>query len=110
MLIAGVEDVEGAEQINIDHRLEGIGAHSQRWRKEIARCTGQHDVDLAKSVAAMCIGLGDLGIIAHIAGHADSIAGNGCGGGGDLFLAAADHHDFGSRLGIALRDPQVDPR
>jgi hypothetical protein len=46
--MAGAEQVEGADQVDVDHRLEGVGAHAQGQGREIARLSGDQDVKLAE--------------------------------------------------------------
>ena len=108
MLVTRVQHVERTEQIDVDHCLKRIRTHPQRRRQKVACRARQHNVDLAECVAAPRKGLGDFGVVAHVAGHANCIVPDGgCGRRNFLFAAADDHH-LGPCSGIALRNTQVD--
>jgi hypothetical protein len=99
-----------SEQINVDHRLERIGAHPNRRRQEISRSTRQHNIDFAKTIAASGKGFCHLCIVADVASHANGAFANRSRRRCDFVFTAADDHDLCTSGGIALGDAQVDAR
>ena len=112
VIVARAEDVERAEQIDVDHRLEGVGRELHRRREEVAgRARDQH-VDRAELARRLGISGLETGIIAHVAGDADRFgAGFADAGGGslDLVSAAAEHRYLGAFRGETVGDGEVDP-
>ena len=108
-IVTAPEHVESAEQVDIDHGLEGIGAHPQHRREEVARRPRDDDIHRAEPIADIFHRCADRTVIAHIAGQPDCAVANLCRCVRGLLRIAPEYGDFRAQLGKALGDPEVDP-
>ena len=67
VLVRRAARVEGAQQIDVDHRLESVGRHAQHRRGKIARRAAHQDVDRAERLARPAQRVIAFFVIAHVA-------------------------------------------
>ena len=106
--MAPAKHVEGADQIDVDHRLEGVGAHAECGGQEVARRARNHEIHRAQLVVDALHRRAGRAVIAHVGGQrqrTDAVCGSL-----RLFWIAPQYRDFGTQLGEPRGDPQVDPR
>ena len=106
------QDVEGADEVDIDHGFESIGRHAERRAGKIARRAGDQHVDRAERVMRRFERRRDGLSVAHIGGKAGDV---GSPSARKLlqrliepFLRPADDRDFGAGRGEGLGDAKID--
>ncbi|MCY1431952.1 hypothetical protein D9M71_479310 [compost metagenome] len=99
--------VEGAQQINIHHRFEGVAGHLGRSREEVASSARNQYIDGAEGFH----GLSERGVerfrISHVGGQPQGLRTQFRGGCHGFFLIAPQHGNFGTVLGKSFGDAQV---
>jgi len=113
MVERGSEHVERAEQVNLDHRTEGVGRQPGRGRKEIACGARDDHVDLAPLLGS-CSERTRNGVeVANVGNHADGVGArrlHALSRDSNPLLIAADDRDVGAHLAEAFGDAEVDAR